>query len=82
VIFVHGCFWHRHEGCLNCTMPKTRTDFWSKKFVGNVARDARSARALRRAGWRVMTIWECETDEPPLLERRLLRTLRRQASPT
>ena len=76
VIFVHGCFWHRHEGCLNCTMPKTRAEFWSKKFLENVARDARSTRALRRAGWRVMTIWECETDEPSPLERRLLRILR------
>lgn len=82
VIFVHGCFWHRHEGCLNCTMPKTRPDFWSKKFSQNIARDARSARALRRAGWRVITIWECQTDEPLLLERRLLRALRNRASPT
>ncbi len=76
VIFVHGCFWHRHQGCLNCTMPKTRTDFWISKFDQNVARDARTARALRRSGWRVITIWECETEHPSTVERRLLRILR------
>ena len=76
VIFVHGCFWHRHQGCVNCTMPKTRTGFWIRKFDQNVARDTRMARALRRSGWRVMTIWECETERPSTLERRLLRVLR------
>jgi DNA mismatch endonuclease (patch repair protein) len=81
VIFVHGCFWHRHQGCLNCTMPKTRTDFWISKFDQNVARDARTARALRRSGWRVITIWECETEHPSAIERRLLRILR-PAPPT
>jgi len=75
VIFVHGCFWHRHRGCSNCTTPKARSDFWSNKFEQNVARDARAARALRRSGWRVITVWECETERPPALERRFLRIL-------
>jgi DNA mismatch endonuclease (patch repair protein) len=82
VIFVHGCFWHRHEGCLNCTTPKTRTAFWLTKFAQNVARDARTTRALRRAGWRVVTIWECETERPSSVERRLLRVLRREPRPS
>ena len=76
VIFVHGCFWHRHQGCINCTMPKTRSSFWNRKFDQNVARDTRSVRALRRSGWRVITVWECETEHLLTLERRLLRLLR------
>ena len=80
VIFVHGCFWHRHKGCSNCSTPRTRTGFWTAKFQQNVARDARAVRALRRAGWRVMTIWECETEHPTSVERRVLRTLRRESS--
>ena len=60
VIFVHGCFWHRHPGCRNATMPSTRREFWREKFDGNVSRDARSQAALEAAGWTVLTIWECE----------------------
>ena len=75
VIFVHGCFWHRHRSCSNCTVPKTRPDFWAAKFSANVARDARHALALRQAGWRVVTVWECETERPSSLERRLRRLL-------
>jgi DNA mismatch endonuclease (patch repair protein) len=76
MIFVHGCFWHRHQGCSNCTMPKTRTNFWVSKFDQNMARDIRTTRALRRSGWRVITIWECQTEHPATIERRLLRILR------
>lgn len=61
-IFVHGCFWHRHQGCPNCTTPKTRTEFWQEKFTKNVARDRKVIADLERLGWRVMTIWECETE--------------------
>lgn len=61
VIFVHGCFWHRHEGCSKASMPKTRVDFWTAKFLQNVARDRRNEDLLRHANWRVITIWECET---------------------
>ncbi|WP_308719825.1 very short patch repair endonuclease [Komagataeibacter xylinus] len=60
VIFVHGCFWHRHEGCRNATKPATRTEFWQAKFDGNVARDKRNKAALEAAGWTVITVWECE----------------------
>lgn len=63
-IFVHGCYWHRHEGCRNATTPATRTDFWEAKFAANVERDARNAAALEAAGWKVVVIWECETAKP------------------
>lgn len=59
-IFVHGCFWHRHEGCRNATTPSTRTKFWQAKFDGNVERDRRNSAALEAAGWTVITVWECD----------------------
>ena len=59
VIFVHGCFWHRH-GCKNTTMPKTRTDYWETKFAGNIERDQKHVRELKDTGWNVIVIWECE----------------------
>lgn len=58
VIFVQGCFWHRH-GCPQTTTPKTRAGFWRDKFEANVVRDARKVRALKAKGWRVLTVWEC-----------------------
>jgi DNA mismatch endonuclease, patch repair protein len=70
-IFVHGCFWHRHPGCPNCTTPKTRPDFWAAKFSANTARDARAVQALRNQGWRVGIVWECEAGNPDLLYRKL-----------
>ncbi|ADZ72761.1 very short patch repair endonuclease [Polymorphum gilvum] len=60
VIFVHGCFWHRHRGCKVATTPKTNTEFWVEKFDRNVARDARTREQLERLGWRVIVVWECE----------------------
>jgi len=59
-IFVHGCFWHRHEGCRSTTNPSTRPEFWQNKFSENVSRDARNQAALREAGWNVLVVWECE----------------------
>ena len=59
VIFVHGCFWHRHAGCRYATVPATRPEFWAAKFHANVVRDATVQSALREAGWRVGTVWEC-----------------------
>jgi DNA mismatch endonuclease, patch repair protein len=59
-IFVHGCFWHRHEGCRNATTPSTRPEFWQEKFDGNVERDKRNRAALETAGWTVITVWECD----------------------
>lgn len=60
VVFVHGCFWHRHEGCRYFVVPKTRTEFWMNKIGRNVANYEKQQAALIAAGWRVLTIWECE----------------------
>jgi DNA mismatch endonuclease, patch repair protein len=59
VVFVHGCFWHRHEGCRYATTPSTRPEFWQAKFEANVARDRAVHLALVASGWRVATVWEC-----------------------
>ncbi len=72
VIFVHGCFWHRH-GCSLSAVPKTRVEFWQAKFRANVDRDQRNAAELRSLGWRVVEIWECETRDLESLELRLKR---------
>ena len=60
VIFVHGCFWHRHTGCKDATTPKTRTEFWIDKFEKNVANDRIHRETLEAAGWNVITLWECD----------------------
>ena len=65
VIFVHGCYWHRHSGCKYATTPRTRTDFWLAKFQGTVERDCRAVEELSRRGWRVITVWECELKRDP-----------------
>jgi DNA mismatch endonuclease (patch repair protein) len=67
VILVHGCFWHRHARCRFTTTPSSNAEFWKTKFEGNVVRDRRNAAALRRAGWRVCVIWECQTEDPNAL---------------
>ena len=59
VCFVHGCFWHRHEGCPYATDPATRPEFWQAKFKANIERDRRASKELLEAGWRVAIIWEC-----------------------
>ena len=61
VIFVHGCFWHRHDGCKKATTPKTRNEYWANKFELNVSRDARAISDLEIKGWKALIIWECET---------------------
>ena len=68
VIFVHGCFWHRHEGCQYAYNPKSRVDFWQKKFSRNMTRDQEVQNALLDLGWKVYVIWECETKKMELLE--------------
>lgn len=73
-VFVHGCFWHRHEGCPFTTTPKTRQEFWLAKFDTNVARDKRNQAELERMGWRVQVVWECELREPETLRRRIAET--------
>jgi len=60
VIFVHGCFWHRHAACKKTTIPTTRTEFWQSKFAANIKRDAKNTRLLKNLGWEVLVVWECE----------------------
>lgn len=76
VVFVHGCFWHRH-GCSLASDPATRKAFWREKFARNVARDKRTATALRRAGWRVLTVWECALRTKALREQSMAALVRR-----
>jgi DNA mismatch endonuclease (patch repair protein) len=68
VIFVHGCFWHRHPGCRFATTPSTRAAFWRRKFEENVARDARAESRLADMGWTCITCWECQTRNDTLLD--------------
>lgn len=77
-LFVNGCFWHRHRSCKHARIPKTRSAWWRKKLEGNAVRDKRHAAALRRLGWRVVTIWECQTDKPERLALRLQKLLTRR----
>ena len=60
IIFVHGCFWHRHGTCKNTRWPKSRLDFWKPKLETNRARDLATQRVLRRLGWKVLVVWECQ----------------------
>ena len=69
VIFVHGCFWHRHLNCRNSTTPKTNKDFWMRKFSDNTERDSRNQKLLELMGWRVLIIWECETADTVQLKK-------------
>jgi DNA mismatch endonuclease (patch repair protein) len=71
-VFVHGCFWHRHAHCKRATTPSRNREFWLQKFDANVARDARVQAALREQGYRVLVVWECETEDVSRLK-----TLRR-----
>ena len=61
VIFVHGCFWHRHENCKYASNPKTRQEFWNKKFKENIKRDSEIQDKIKNLNWRSVVIWECET---------------------
>lgn len=69
-IFVHGCFWHRHSCKLGRPMPATRRAFWKAKLEGNKSRDTRQRRALRRMGWKILTVWECQTGSRKLVRLR------------
>jgi len=81
VIFVHGCFWHRHKNCKVATMPKSRQEFWMAKFEANVKRDRRNQRELRSAGWRVLVLWECEIlNDPFAALGKVLREIGREAA--
>ena len=79
IIFINGCFWHRHQGCTSAQTPKTRSSYWEQKFARTIERDETNYAALKAAGWQVMVVWECElSDKGKLVER--LREFLTQAS--
>jgi DNA mismatch endonuclease (patch repair protein) len=80
VVFVHGCFWHRHRCRKGCSMPSTRVAFWQAKFARNTARDAEVWRQLRRAGWKALVVWECQLT-PARIERTAARLAKFLTSP-
>ncbi|HZF98969.1 MAG TPA: very short patch repair endonuclease [Pseudoxanthomonas sp.] len=82
VIFIHGCFWHRHEGCALARIPKSRTDFWTNKLTSNKERDIRNRCALQELGWDVLTLWECELGDHDDLRRRVIAFLERNTEKT
>jgi DNA mismatch endonuclease (patch repair protein) len=71
VIFIHGCFWHRHKRCSLARLPKSKLKFWVPKLEGNKLRDQANQDRLRKEGWRVMTIWECQINKQERLARRV-----------
>lgn len=71
IILVHGCYWHQHPGCKLAVKPSTNVAFWSEKLAANVRRDTAQLARLRDLGWDVLVIWECETEKPEILLRRL-----------
>lgn len=75
ILFVHGCFWHRHPGCPQNRTPKSRVAFWVSKLRRNRIRDRRNIRLLQKGGWKVEIIWECQIRPPDRLERKLRRFL-------
>ncbi len=75
IVFVHGCFWHRHKNCKIASMPKSNTEFWQAKFDRNVSNDRKHTRQLRKMGWHVLTVWECELKKPEKVLAKLQRNL-------
>jgi len=71
VIFVNGCFWHNHKNCKRAVLPQTNRLFWKQKIVGNVTRDKVVNKKLRRMGWRVLTVWQCQTKNLSILKKRI-----------
>jgi DNA mismatch endonuclease (patch repair protein) len=75
VVFVHGCFWHRHPRCKLARLPKSKLNFWKPKLDANRARDLQNTRKIRRSGWKVLTVWECEIKNASRLGRKLIKFL-------
>lgn len=78
VVFVHGCFWHRHPHCKIATTPKSNQNYWLPKFRENAVRDCRNQKAIREAGWNVIVIWECELKDLEAVAARLINQLPRE----
>lgn len=75
IILVHGCFWHQHLGCRGGRLPRSRRTYWGRKLLGNTLRDEATVKGLRKLGWGVLVIWECETQDEPRMKRRIKRFL-------
>lgn len=71
ILFVNGCYWHRHRNCRYATTPKTNVEFWLAKFEANVRRDRANLKALRSLGWQVLTIWQCQLKNPDKLGKKI-----------
>jgi DNA mismatch endonuclease, patch repair protein len=81
-IFVHGCFWHQHNGCKRSTIPKSNIDYWKPKLIGNTQRDIQHKSELKKLGWNVFVIWECETKKADELIEKLKTILIKTANLT
>jgi DNA mismatch endonuclease (patch repair protein) len=75
IIEVRGCFWHQHPGCIDSHIPKTRIGYWGPKLERNQRRDIENLKMVKALGWKVLTIWECQVDDQPKLEKQLRRFL-------
>ena len=75
VVFIHGCFWHRHAGCKHLKTPRVHASYWTAKFARNQDRDRKVLRLLKHLGWKSVVVWECETEKPQALERAVSRVL-------
>ncbi|MEO1052238.1 MAG: DNA mismatch endonuclease Vsr [Bacteroidota bacterium] len=76
IVFVHGCFWHGHQGCRAAKLPSTRSDFWRAKIERNIERDNRKVAELENLGWKVITVWQCELKNKDLQQDRLNRLIK------
>lgn len=76
IVFVHGCFWHQHKGCKRSNIPKSNQDYWKPKLERNVLRDKQHTKELKKSGWRILTVWECEVKDLDKLERKLKKFLK------
>jgi DNA mismatch endonuclease (patch repair protein) len=76
VIFIHGCFWHGHVGCVKASIPKSNENFWENKITLNKQRDKRNVHALKKLGWRVVIIWQCKLRNKVSLEKTLSRLIK------
>ena len=81
VVFINGCFWHRHRGCALARLPKSRIELWTEKLERNRERDERNVAALRELGWEVLTVWECEVRNPATLMPRVVAFLEQPPPP-
>ncbi len=76
VIFIHGCFWHRHKGCKRCTTPSTNQKYWIPKLEHNVVKDKTNQKVIKKSGWKPIIIWECETKDLVKLSKKINKALK------